>query len=320
VNAASNQDQALSDVLDGTGLTPALLDDPACLADMQQCRKVISNLIRLTGDQGIGLKMGQEVEIGDFGIIAHAMLSSQTLRQAIEYWVQYSNLVGMLIRLTQQEQEGAWVIVFTETEPLGFVYNFAVEEILITGIKLGGLLSGAALQVREITVTYPAPMHVKAYGEYFPCPVRFNAERTSIIVDSPSLDTPLPTKNDELNEVFRRHCMQLMRQIGQRDPIAARVRGVLIGSGRQLPNLTEAAKRLGISSRSLRRHLASEGASYQKVLDNFRLDMAREYLRSEHFAIKQVADLLGFRDANSFRRAFKNWSGQTIQQFRRSEP
>jgi AraC-like DNA-binding protein len=317
VDAMQARGFAPRQVLRGSGMDMRQLSSPDALVNLHQCQVVVANMIRLTGDQAVGFDMGSRMQLADFGIIAHAMISARTLRQAINYWLQYSNLVGMLIRLTLLEQANrSWSVVFTATEPMGFIYNFCVEEILVAGVKLGTALSGEPLRVKELRLSYPAPLHADLYAQHFQCPVHFNAERSSITVLSPRIDAPMPGNDDELNAVYRRHCSRMLRQVSGPDPVTARVRGMLLRRSAAIPGLEEAAVELGMSDRSLRRHLQQEGTSYQQLVNRFRYDLAGEYLSGDHLSPKEVGYLLGFSDTNAFRRAFRSWSGQTISAFR----
>ncbi|MNG06523.1 DNA-binding transcriptional regulator GadX [compost metagenome] len=82
-----------------------------------------------------------------------------------------------------------------------------------------------------------------------------------------------------------------------------------------MPSITESARTLGMSVRTLRRQLLREGTSYQALLDGFRRDLAMEYLNSGHMTPKEVGYLLGFQSASNFRRAFRAWTGQTIGEY-----
>eukprot|EP00456_Euglypha_rotunda_P021282 TRINITY_DN18308_c0_g1_i4.p1 TRINITY_DN18308_c0_g1~~TRINITY_DN18308_c0_g1_i4.p1 ORF type:complete len:378 (+),score=49.75 TRINITY_DN18308_c0_g1_i4:381-1514(+) len=303
-------------LLAGTGLTPAKLEDPASLVDVTQCRRVIANMVQMTGDLGIGLDMGMDVNLSDYGVLAHAMLSSETLGEAINHWLHYSSLAGTLIGITIVSDDGSWKVEFDELEPLGDSYFFAVEEMLVIGIKVGGILVGQSLRTREIRLAFPPPPHVQRYEDLFDCPVLFNATRTCVTIDGPPLDTPLPGKNDELNAIVRSHCARVAAQFNGTTPTVGRVRNELLAAGPVWPSLSQAAVSLRMSGRTLRRHLASEGTTYQGVVDQFRFELAREYLLSERLATKQIGWLLGFDDDNAFRRAFKAWSGLTINQYR----
>jgi AraC-like DNA-binding protein len=58
------------------------------------------------------------------------------------------------------------------------------------------------------------------------------------------------------------------------------------------------------------------GSSYQRVLDEARHEMARYYLRNSVLELAEAAYLLGYEDANSFARAFRNWEGMPPKHWR----
>jgi AraC-like DNA-binding protein len=55
--------------------------------------------------------------------------------------------------------------------------------------------------------------------------------------------------------------------------------------------------------------LQEEGASFQRVLDDARHDLARHYLNNPVLELNEAAYLLGYEDGNSFVRAFRSWEG-----------
>ncbi len=81
------------------------------------------------------------------------------------------------------------------------------------------------------------------------------------------------------------------------------------------PPFDEVARRLAMSTRSLRRQLAAEGTRYQHLLDAMRRDEAIQELARDARQIKAIARAAGFSDPRGFRRAFKRWTGLTPQQF-----
>ena len=83
-----------------------------------------------------------------------------------------------------------------------------------------------------------------------------------------------------------------------------------------IPTLSDIAKRLGMSSRTLQRRLADSGHTYQKLIDEARRQLAEKLLRRTEYALNEVAFLTGFSDQSAFTRAFKRWAGQTPRSFR----
>lgn len=305
-------------VLEGSGIAVADLSQPDFISELHQCKKVVANMMRLSGNQAIGFEVGSRMRMVDLGILAHAVMSARTPMHVVDLWMRYGRTIAdMLIRFDLAvESEDNWRFAIVETAPLGFLYNFCVEEALTMVQKFGASLMGEPLSFRRISLTYPAPSHEALYRRYFACPIEFNAEKTSITFGTPPLHQPLKTNDDELNEVCEARCQQIMRQIASDSPTGTRLRGLLLKNASPFPALGESAVLMGMSPRNLRRQLAQEGTTYRDIVNELRIELAKEYLRSGEFLPKEVSYLLGFKDPNAFRRAFKSWTGQTVSDYR----
>jgi AraC-like DNA-binding protein len=316
LNAMQSRGFAPAKVLAGSGISVKQIRDPALLVDRRQCDTIIKNMLRLTGNPALGFEIGGDVQLTDFGILAHAMMSSPTLREAIALWVRFYNLVGVTVRVTIHEDIDSWTGVYDTMGASDPVRRFYVEETLMHGSRLGAALTGQDYVHKECRLSYPPPPYADLYGQVLKCPVYFEAAVTSSTIRSPLLDTPLRGNDKEFHEICVRHCKQIMRQISSESPVSARLRSLLLTKPSALPSLTEAAKHLGLSARSLRRYLNQEGTSYQALIDQFRLDLAKEYLKTEHLTPKEIGFMLGFRSPEAFYRAFKSWTGKTVSQVR----
>ena len=112
--------------------------------------------------------------------------------------------------------------------------------------------------------------------------------------------------------------LQLAAQ-NDRWPVADRVRGALVDlmpAGRT--GAEDVALALGISRSTLQRRLREEGTSYQAVLDATRRDLAIRYLTKTSLRVDEIANVLAYRDANSFSRSFRRWTGLTPLAFRQA--
>ena len=110
--------------------------------------------------------------------------------------------------------------------------------------------------------------------------------------------------------------LQLAAQ-NDRWPVADRVRGALVDlmpAGRT--GAEDVAAALGISRSTLQRRLREEGNSYQEMLDATRRDMAVRYLTKTTLRADEIASVLAYRDANSFSRSFRRWTGLSPLAFR----
>lgn len=309
------------EVLSGTNVDVAKLNESNYFIDLSDCHGVIANIMRLTEDPGIGLKIGAATKLSDLGIVGYAMASSSSLGQAIGLWLQYGNShAGFPFTLTPLDRLGAglWGVSASALGVSGSIYRFYVEEILAMGRALAQQLTGLPFQIVEVSLSYPAPPHAAQYERRLGCPVSFNAPQTRALICTSELDKAVSSNDSEMRELCIRHCGNLGRHISRNGPVSARLRNLLTSSG-SVPALDQAAEALNMSPRSLRRRLQDENTSFQRVLDEFRVDLAREYLGAGMMPAKEVAFLLGFSHVDAFRRAFKTWTGQTISEYQLQE-
>lgn len=88
--------------------------------------------------------------------------------------------------------------------------------------------------------------------------------------------------------------------------------------GEPEPDAVAIAAHLGVSIRSLQRHLKAEGTSLQELKSRAQLLKTVVLLRRFDLPVKRVAHLAGYQDESSFSRAFRRWTGQSPAEFRRS--
>lgn len=307
-------------VLQGASVDPGRLTDSTYLVSADQCHAVVANMVRLTGNRGIGLEIGSMTHLTDLGMVGYAIAASSTLEQAISLWVRFGKTsLGfpfLMKRIEQANDRARWGMSAATTGLDSATFRFYVEETIALGVGLAPLLTGSPMQYQELRFSYSAPAYAARYEAAFGCPLHFDSPQTYAVVKSPSLDTPVKSSDSELRELCIRHCDSLAQRDQLSGPITSRLRAALKARG-SIPSLEEAARALNLSSRSLARYLQEEGTSFQVVLDQFRCDLAKEYLSAGIWA-KEVAYLLGFSHVDSFRQAFKMWTGGTVGEYQSS--
>ena len=72
-------------------------------------------------------------------------------------------------------------------------------------------------------------------------------------------------------------------------------------------------------SRVLQQRLAQRSTSFQRLLDEARSKIARQYLQHTTMSLTDIALNLGFAELAVFSRAFKRWMGMSPSMWRRVE-
>jgi len=128
---------------------------------------------------------------------------------------------------------------------------------------------------------------------------------------------PLPYANPQLWEYLK---VYMDRQaIAETDNTIKMLESYIKANLHDRTNLKAAARSLSQSERNLQRKLKNAGTTFQAELDKVRLELACQLLRDHQYALKEIAHKCGFLDANSFFRAFKKWTGQTPEEWKKSK-
>ena len=81
----------------------------------------------------------------------------------------------------------------------------------------------------------------------------------------------------------------------------------------------EIARRFSMHHRTLNRHLAREGVTFQQVVDEIRFTIARDLLANTDLALDRISVMLRYSAPSAFTRAFRRWSGQPPSAWRASQ-
>jgi AraC-like DNA-binding protein len=131
------------------------------------------------------------------------------------------------------------------------------------------------------------------------------------------MELPIVSEDSRLLRILEAHADALLSErrtaAGLRELVEDRLLAALPSGKVQA---AEVAEQLGMSERSFRRRLASEGISFGEVLDRLRNRLALRYLADEHVSLKQIAWLLGYSEPGAFNHAFKRWTGTSPRQLR----
>lgn len=302
-------------VLAGTGLRPEQVQG-VFRGTPAHYRTIIGNMLRVTGYRFLGIALGAEFTISNFGVLGYAMLSSSTLRQSRGVMAKYYTLNEHIIRPEVTIDERQWRVEISETFPLGPHLPFAVEEYVSRAMQLAVTLTSQPFPVKSLYLAYPAPADLTAYRQRFDCPMYFEQPRTLVHFDVTRLDTPISLANEEVFRVCERQCELTAQRITRGSSLAMRIRDALIGAPGEFPGMEAMAARLYVTPRTLRRRLQREGVTYQRILDETRRDLALQYLEYTTLTPKEIAFLLGYSDVSNFRRAFRAWTGRKVSDYR----
>ena len=149
--------------------------------------------------------------------------------------------------------------------------------------------------------------------------VLYGAPTNSLRFPAAILDQPLDIY-PHLDGLVLRRLTQHLTQRQRSASYVSRCRDAIFdGMNRGKVGQEHVARQLGLSSRTLRRKLASENHSFQYLLDECRMQCAvLEFRKRDRQPLSELALKLGYSEHSTFSRAFHRWSGLAPVEYRRA--
>ena len=305
--------------LAGTGLTQADLANPALETDfsLAQEYRFHRNLLALTGDPQLGLRLGKAYKVESYGLLGYAFMSAPTLRHALILIRNYGPLSFTLFRIDFRVDGAVASLVFHPDRDIPEdLLAFYVDRDLTAAAFGGETALQRRFPFRQVVLMHNGGDGRAIYEEHFGCPVSFAGNFSALVMDAALLDAPMPLRDPETSAMCQQQCQLLLARMSKSSGCAEQVRNLIIARPGFFPDIDYVAEKLNMTSRTLRRRLAAEDSSYQQILGDVRYQLAKEYLATSTLPLEEIAILLGYSAPGNFSHAFKRWHGSSPRQFR----
>ncbi len=250
-----------------------------------------------------GLDLARELPGGVYGVVEFLVRSAATVEQGLHLLCEFGGLVN-------------------PNGQFRFVIGPAGEGRL--QYSLGAERDGVGKHLNEMTIAYIVrqfrsvvePMRLESVwfaharrdgqlvGEHFGCPVAFGREDCGFAISRETLASQPRTADPLLFQFLHAQARAQLSRLGTADVISQLVRSLEARLGSADLGVIAAAKALGMTSRSLQRHLGNAGTSYKAVLAHVR-ERRRAELEGGGHAEKEIASQLGFSDVRAMRRSME---------------
>lgn len=305
-------------ILDGTGIEPAMLRSPKARVSYKQLRALLQSVLRLTGDPALGLSFGPRFVLGRWGSLGYATLNAGTFGQALELIARYGVLLVPHIEFSLEREAGRVHLRLEQFIRMGSLRYFATEAVVGALVSQLKLVLGDDLPIECARFDYPAPPYADRYAPTLGCAVEFGADTLELVFPERCLELALQYACPASAVLAEQQCASELDATQERKSVVSQVRHLLRNRDAGFPDVRTAARCLRTSERSLRRALHESGTSYQTLMDETRRELAMDYLQSTRVPVEDIARMAGFADGRSFRRAFKRWTGMTPGEARRT--
>ncbi|MFO0693846.1 MAG: AraC family transcriptional regulator [Polyangiales bacterium] len=297
-------------------LDPTLLEDPNETIPHEQFERILDRFAGVVRDPNIGLHIGTRIPTTGGNVIGYLVQAASTLREASALFGRYYPLLVDDRKFAIDLDEDVATISY-ENSAVPEAHRRHDAEGWMTMIVRMARIFVASFAPIEVRFRHPAPRDASEHGRVFLAPVRFGMPRNEIVFDADLLDIPQKHGDPNLVEILKRRADELLAARDAKTRLPSRVRDLVRSSDRpSAVDTTAVAGALGLTGRTLRRHLAQQGTTFRDVAEDVLREMACESLADPNVPIKEIAYRLGFSEPSTFHRAFKRWTGTTPASFR----
>lgn len=302
-------------LLDGVGLSRACLNDPDMKIPADAVRQLLEDSAEQAHEESFGLRLAEHRLLSNLGPLALIVREGPTARKALEALVKYIRLHNEALNPRIDEEDGI-VTVRPELRPeRPAPARQAVE--LSVGVLSRTLRSflGDSWRPRAVCFTHGAPRDLSVHKRIFGPSVEFGREFNGLVCNEENLEQRVPHSDQLMARYARQYLDALL--INRRLTMSDRVRELLwirVPSGSY--SLEAMAKQLGISARTIERHLKQDGTSFSTVLNQVRAEMVRQYVEGADRPLYVIAELMGFSALSAFSRWFRDEFGCSASEWR----
>ena len=193
----------------------------------------------------------------------------------------------------------------------------ATESTLAEVLSTARFLTGQELAPLAVSFAHAAPADVGPLDAFFGVTVNWEASESSLELSPAQLALPLESADEQLHALLLPVARAALARCAPGDSVVERTRHALGGClSEGAPTVSQVARKLSMSERTLRRRLAQEGLGFKHLLEQTRAQLARDYVANPQVPLAEVSYALGFSEPSAFHRAFKRWTGKTPARFR----
>lgn len=309
-------------ILEMHRVSPQALALPGARVPRSVMAAVLMSLREHTGRDDLGFEMGMQANLTKVPLLGQLFLTSRTLGDSLQRVAPYMPLLTPSFRMScERREDGQLFVCMKPIRAMPYeITRLALETFVVSACRtMQQLLPSHEIPVQAL-VSWPRPPHHARYAALPHVQVIYQAplrEMSACLVLAEEVAaTVLPQANEKLSTELRQACTRQLQLLEGLHPWAEWISHILDVVEDHLPTLTELAGLMGISVRTLTRHLQAEGVSFRELAMQIRHRRACALLSSTDISILEIARILGYTDSANFSRSFKGTAGLSPQNYR----
>lgn len=274
-------------------------------------------------DEAFALHAGENLPIGELGLVDYVCILSPTLAEAMANLARYFHLVA----------QTAFELSFHSEADLGriearfcgladpqtrWLERQSAEFTFAAIVSRARQATDQPIVPERVTFRHNRPTYSQECSRIFSAPVKYSSSTNQLLFTDRTLALVPRARDLRLYHLLRGFADAALASIPAKASTADRVlRALAEESQPSRKSLRVVAQRLHVSARTLHRQLEAEETSFARLRDAHLRELAESCLHDPSKTIADISYRLGFSEPSAFHRAFKRWLGLSPQRYRR---
>ncbi|UXY50620.1 AraC-like transcriptional regulator QhpR [Pseudomonas tohonis] len=267
----------------------------------------------------VGLELGMQSEVDDFGALGHALGCATSIEAALQTLQRFIVIFAQESVFDFEIDTRTVMVEYRVIAPTILHRRQDAEFAIASVLRMLNLLTGSSLRPLRMEFEHPRPADVSVHKRIFQCPLYFGQPSNRIFLPADILQLPVARGNERLYRALEPYLERERQERSVSDELLAQItRMIAAGMSSGAPSLVEICEQLGLSRRTLQRRLKDHGIEYSALVEDVRRELALAYIKDSDYSMTEISLLVGYSESGSFTRAFRRWTGQSPQQYRTS--
>ncbi len=263
------------------------------------------------------LRVGATMRCDEYGAFGLAWKSAADLRGSYARAERYARVLTNVSTYEVESTDGGAFMHLHRDGERRLGLRLSNEATIASIVSISQQASSGSFRPLAVYFKHPAPGSAADHEAHFGCPVHFTSDRDALQVSKETLRTPNKVGDADIVRFFDTLLAADVSKLGDDRTLARRVQNRISQSlSEGVPAISDVARHLGMSGRTLQRRLSEQALSYQNLVDESRRQLSQRLLRQTDYSLAEIAFMTGFAEQSSFTRAFKRWAGQTPRSYR----
>lgn len=292
------------------GVELEAVSDPSARVPYRASDALLEACVRDLGVEGFSLALSRISDESTYDVAALVLMSGATFGEGLERALAYQRLWGdgerFTLRRAEQAHRGG-VLRFRHPGPSAIARGVFAELAFLETLSAARALAEPHARPVAVRFAHQPLADPGSLAAAFGVEPSFGAEHNELVLPAAVLDAPIRVPDGAIARGLEMLAQRAVAALPALSSLSARVRAICDQDPTALAlAVTDIARRLHLSSRTLQRRLRAEGTSWADIVDGLRRSRARS-LALRGASAKEIAFLLGFSDPGSLARARRRW-------------